>query len=853
MEPRTPVTARLRRSTTTIVIGGALSLLLSACASGASGSSGAGASASVGVGSISTWLAEVGTRWEAFVDGNLAPLTDTGIAVAGWLVGLAVAARLVTLMPWVRDPRITRAAGRRLRIVGWALVAATPIATVIVTAFARDALFVWMFVGGALAVGSVVVLAFGLATRSRIDAHVMSPDGSTNSAWSIDALLQMRDLNADDPGHRVDRQDSPDFGEFITVADRSGNGLASVAAWVVQVLFNAAPWMLQVTMVDPLSAIATLRRNGHLAGEVHLRLDSRGFARATDAGASDQHRKLLALAAAFTAMTMADRYPDVRGFYRATNWRSLGYLAIAQMADDDDERDHYLDRAVEIEPRSLIVEYTRVQVEFVDARDRHTMEALMDRLEPVVNQAAWVCDTDTIFQAPPRDWHEYTLRERATDAEGRPPFEVVTEAERSPSSEGDEDAVTPVPDPDAAPDPDDPPRGEPHLMLLRTLLLYVATARNWAALVDLEPGSHPVGDDGRRERIRRAADALVRLLDVETAARCALTRRESVWLAARTSIRRDPAAARRAWERREHARRDPAGVLMRMRARAALSYVIFDDGPDHEQLVAAADPTPSSGSRAAAMPRLVRPARGPRPTREPVDILTPWLAETKASGEIEIRYSYACYLARRSRTAQGDAHAHIVDEAARRVEAAQLVDQYRSMAEWDPELKHLGTESCMRSLVVRPIRSSWEIRRFATVRSALVAQGILEPDRLAATSGRLDGLLEATELHGDEFGRLLDASSLLRAIETTDVGGLAPDQRLRAARHLVDTGCSVSCLLVRVDQDPGELVAELAAAVFWVPTDDEVTHVREFVTAVARSLADERAAAGSSLAGATVA
>ncbi|GAA1960951.1 hypothetical protein [Agromyces allii] len=810
MNQRILAPARNRRSAATIAILGALAVALSGCAS----PSAAGGAADAG--GMSDWASSIGTRWEGFVDGNLAPLADTGIAIAAWWLGLAVAARIVTLLPWVRDLRLTRATGHRLRTIGWTLLFVAPIATVLVTVFAKDTLLVWVLVGGGLAWLAVCVLAPGLATRSRIDAHVISPDGSTNGAWSIDALLQMRDLNADDPGHRVDRQDSPDFSEFITVADRSGNGLASVAAWLVQVLFNSSPWLLQVTMVDGASAIATLRRNGVLIGEVHLALDARGFVSAADAAASDQHRKLLALAAAYTAMTMAERYPDVRGFYRATNWRSLGYLGVAQMAENRAERDHYLNRAVEVEPRSLLVEYNRVQAEFEDSRDRVALEQLMDRLEPVVNQAAWVCDTELVFGAPPRDWHEYVLREPVEGGAFR---------------------------------------GEPRLMLLRTLVLYMSAARNWAALVDLD-STPDAADDERRARIRRAADRLVRLLDVETAKQSELSRREAVGRMLRASVRRDRPAARDDWDRRVRRDRDHAEVLLRMRARAALCYVIFHEGqPGQESLVAAADPPPDRDADQGAAdavptpepvavgPRLARPPRRPGPTREPVEIVEPWLAETKASGEIEIRYSYACYLARRSRTAQGDVHTRVVKEAARRVEAARLVDQYRDMSAWDPELKLLGTEDLMRALVLRPIGSAWEISRFRHVRGALAGQGILQPDGLAAASG-LDTLLESTEMRGDEFGMLLDASTMLRVTEQTDAGGLEPAQRLRAARYLIDdAACSVRCLLVRMQQDAAEVAAEVAGAVFWVPTTDERNRVGQFLSAMCERLAEERAAA----------
>ncbi|WP_368259269.1 hypothetical protein, partial [Blautia wexlerae] len=300
---------------------------------------------------VREWAVGVGEGWDNFGDDPLVPMSDLAIATLVYSLCLVVLARLATLLPMVRNLRWTRRNGRVVRAVGWLFMAAVSISTVLIVAAFSDELRGWLALGIILGLASIFLLAPGLATVPRIDAHVIATDGSKNTAWSIDALLQVRELNADDPGRRVEHQTSPDFSEFITVADRSGNALASVATWVVQTLFNSSPWLLQVTMLDRRSAIAILRRNGLQIGEEHLQLDSRWAKTGADADAADQHRKLLALAAAFAAMKMAERYPDVRGFYGAEKWRSLGYLGIAQMTDDVAEQEHYLQMATELEPR----------------------------------------------------------------------------------------------------------------------------------------------------------------------------------------------------------------------------------------------------------------------------------------------------------------------------------------------------------------------------------------------------------------------------------------------------------------------------------------------------------------------
>jgi hypothetical protein len=311
-------------------------LMLSGCASLAQGDGSR----------LSDWTSGIGARWDAFVSEVLAPIANALFAILIAWISIAVAARLVTLIPGIRDLRATRRTGRTLRVVGWTLVVVTPIVTVVATAFAEDSFVGWLAVSTPLAYAAVGTLGLGLASRPRVDAKVIMPDGTTNEAWSIDALTQVRNVGVDHPRIRLERANSADFGEFITIADRTGSGLASAIAWVVQALFNLVPWQLQVTVLDGRSAIATLRRNGKVFPEVELELDE------GDPG-SDQHRKLLAFAAAFTALSMAGRYPDMQDAYAATTWRSIGYLGIARLSTGA-ERRNYLRRARDADPTNRL-------------------------------------------------------------------------------------------------------------------------------------------------------------------------------------------------------------------------------------------------------------------------------------------------------------------------------------------------------------------------------------------------------------------------------------------------------------------------------------------------------------------
>lgn len=709
--------------------------------------------------SLSAWTAAADARWDGFVEQVLVPVGDALLAMLiAWLV-LAVAARLVTLLPGVRNLKLTRRRGAVLRIVGWSLVVITPIVIVAVTVYASDGFTAWLVVALPLALVAAAVLGPGLASRSRLDAKVMASDGSINTAWSIDALVQVRNANLDDPAERVERPSTPDLGEFIAIADRSGSGIASAVAWLFQVLFNSAPWMLQVTIVDQRSGIATLRRNGHQIDEVELTLE-------WESPEADQHRKLLALAAGFTAMKMAERYPDVRGFYRASNWKSVGFLGLARMTRGD-ERRHYLNRAIEEEPTSLLAEYDRVFDRLDSLAGREAQEDFLDRVEPIVNQAAWLSGEQPVFaDVHPKVWHSFvrTAAERGgphldpsdVRAALRPLRKRIEESRRA-----------------------RPHEKEPRAMLLRSLMAYLTAARNWAAYVELD---ETAADDPavaeRRERIRAVVDRYIALLEQENGS----------------------------------PRRDPNRILARMRARAALSYGIFNPG--------VADAWAGSPpSRPAASPQYAAAQR--------------WMADAGESLETEIRYSYACFTARRAlAVASPEEHAALVEEAVRGIRYARHADYYQREAARDPELMLLGREPRMRELVLAPIASSWQIARFAAVRGPLQRRGILEPDRIADEAAAL-GLGDTLGLGDEEFALLVDAAAILRVGMATGEGGLAEHERLRAVGYLVDeAGYSVRALASVFAEQFDALAGAVARAVYWVPTREELEDVARYLVGI---------------------
>jgi hypothetical protein len=409
---------------------------------------------------------DVGERWNEFATANLLPLVGALTAAALFLIGIVFVARLAVYLPMWRDIPVTRATSKYSKLGGLILIILTVVAFVLAPAITTGSVPEWLIVAAiVLAIYGLIALSIGMATTPQLSAKVVTEQGTENLSWSIDLLTQMREMNTDDPKGRVGQPTASDLTEIIAIADRSGNGLTAFIATVVQVLFNVAPWNLQVTILDETSAVAILRRNGHVVDEEKLQLE-RG-----EPG-SDQHRRTLTLAAAFGAMTVAKHYLDIKGFYQAKNWRSIGYLRIAESTSGR-ERKHYLKRALE-EEESILVGYADVHDVYGDSTDAEQLAKFMDELEPMIDEAALLCGRPTVFHPIPRPyWHSVVLKGKT----------------------------------------------EPARLMLRLLSLYTNAAVNRAAAMrSTEPGVEvPHEADVQRRRIREVHACYIRALRAEPA------------------------------------------------------------------------------------------------------------------------------------------------------------------------------------------------------------------------------------------------------------------------------------------------------------------------------------------------
>lgn len=403
----------------------------------------------------------------------------------GMVVVLALLARLLVYVIGYRGYTTTTAAPGRARVIGVVIVAGSSLVATWafgargvagVPGAAGDPIGIAVF---AVVVGALgaLVLSIGFASSPVVDAKVLTSAGASNDAWAIDVLDQISSAHREgSPQSRVRaRGNRADLGDAIQVADRSGNGVAALVAWLLQLFFNVAPWLVQVTILDGISATATLRRNGHMIEEVPLRL-------AVGTAEQDQHRKLLIMASSFAAMRIAAKYLDITGFYGVESWKSAAYASLA-IQTTDEERTEYIELALAEDPANLVAEFEELLDALDEPTDAEKLWVLMSRLESMIVVASTLCGTPVGLDATPDQWHEKMLR-------------------RFVDRRRDDPRMT----------------REPPQMMVRAIEWYLGAAGNWVALKTGADGeiSSDVAEDELDRRRRNVASVISALADLLT-------------------------------------------------------------------------------------------------------------------------------------------------------------------------------------------------------------------------------------------------------------------------------------------------------------------------------------------------
>lgn len=687
-------------------------------------------------------------------------LTTFAFVVAVLLVG----ARLAVFCRANRDVRATREFAHSMRRRGYWLIVTVGGGVGVVYGGLRltdDAyLSLGLVAAGlvALSVGvyAALALSVGLATSPRVDARVVSADGHNNPAWAIDVLTQIHSAHGGGESKAAASHgggNQPDVGELITVADKSGNGMASLAAAVFQMLFNTSPWLIEVTVLDGVTATVALRRNGHEVEEEVLRLP---YGHVED----DHHRELLAMAANFAAIRVAARYPDINGFYGVENWRSAALISVA-MITTGPEREACLTLALEEDPSNLVAEYEELFEYVGDQTDASILMERIERLEPMIDLAAKLSGNVPVLDNGQMPWHDDASRrilDRNRKAEGDRPSRLQRFVAVRPADRNMLRALT-LP--------------EPPMMMLRLMLWYLSSVRNWLAVESAREGrlpdaNAPQGDLGslgsRVECVLRSMVAALVHSDVTPG------RGES---------------------------------LERMRM-----YVAIDDQ--------------ALGSWAGV--------QFDQPTRA---LLNAWFTDAELSTDLDVQHSLAClYVSQMcsssDRKYRKDRSALVVSS----LKYAHFKPYWRDWSIRDPELRLAGGDAKIREVVLPAIADAWLIERFAQVRDRTPVRAVRDPELL--TDRVIVELAAAPDLTPDVVRSIAAGAAILRAARRSC---LPDDQAvLRAVRHLLDEGHDLNSLRSGCEFDFDYVVDGIAEAVYWVPSAPERESIVKFVKDLVHSL-----------------
>ncbi|QEO13799.1 hypothetical protein FLP10_04695 [Agromyces intestinalis] len=329
-------------------------------------------------------------------------------------------------------------------------------------------------------------------------------------------------------------------------------------------------------------------------------------------------------------------------------------------------------------------------------------------------------------------------------------------------------------------------RREPRLLMLQLMIRYATAVRNWSM-------ERQLADDWTAQDVQR------------------LTRAAGIFDLMMTMLARP-----------RRAERVVAGAsIERMRHRAAMGWTLL-----HEQL---------EGLERRAPEPPVAPARPAQPAKRAA-LAERWVAAAAESPEVEVRYSWACYLARRSSTGTPNGE---VKQIADKLRLVCWSGWYQDAALTDPELAPVAGHAKVRKAVLQPLASAWEIQPFTEHKTSLAANAVRSPEQLARwrDADRLAVALGIEEAHA---ARLIDAAVLFDATVTAaERVGVRRRDLLRAAKCLIQTlGHGPDSFLRAMAATPDLLGLTVGRAMYWRPTGDERAVTARFLEAVRAALTE---------------
>jgi hypothetical protein len=292
----------------------------------------------------------IAEAWTDFQNDVLKPAFPLLLTSAATTLGLAVLARLLMTVPFLRDRKTMKEDRVAMGTLGTLGIVFAPAAALIsiVQVCGRDdflgcdsgfvhsweavlAGVFWLVVG----VASAFALAYAIGSRLRLVLHgrgAFGDDAEAGTPWPF--LSRLRDIGGT-PARGVEVPVGTDVTSLASaIAELPQSKVLQYIERVWNLLVNASPW--KATIRDEgdkgRGVSVTLERNGHVVASEVIRLSViTDLIDRNDLNEELKTELLASLAAGFSLSVLRERYPSELnpGLYGATEWKSIGLHYVA--------------------------------------------------------------------------------------------------------------------------------------------------------------------------------------------------------------------------------------------------------------------------------------------------------------------------------------------------------------------------------------------------------------------------------------------------------------------------------------------------------------------------------------------
>ncbi|MGN8245778.1 hypothetical protein ACTHAM_002903 [Cellulomonas soli] len=274
-------------------------------------------------------------QWFAGLAGEDGDAGDAAALAAAILVTLAVIARLSTsaVSSW---PAIRPQWSRLCVAVGLVLAGEGAVgAALTVTGTGGPRTWSAFWLSAAWGVLGCAVLALGLATRLRLTLEC-TVAGTPSTALQGRVVARLSELGIEPPsGVEIPRATDVEALDGSALSDLPEGRLAKAVTRLARSVLATTPWTVLVDEQADGSYAVAMSRNGRAVGSALVSRDVVGLTGESASVKKDRAAiDLVTLAAAFILAQLSDRHGTFPGLGGATDWRSIGLLAVATTQEE---------------------------------------------------------------------------------------------------------------------------------------------------------------------------------------------------------------------------------------------------------------------------------------------------------------------------------------------------------------------------------------------------------------------------------------------------------------------------------------------------------------------------------------